>query len=127
MKLSPDQTVFWEWKFLSINLTLVTTWGIMLLLLVTSVLVTRRLKTDIRISRWQCFLEMLVTGINLQIREVGLKKPEQYIGFIGSLFLFIATANLLIIFPWYEPPTGSLSTYGSSGHLSALCCPLFWN
>ncbi len=103
MKLSPDQTIFWEYGFFSINLTLVTTWGIMLLLVLASILITRKLKTDMQISRWQCFLEMLVTGINQQIEEVGLKKPEQYIGFIGTLFLFIATSNLLIIIPWYEP------------------------
>jgi F-type H+-transporting ATPase subunit a len=110
MKLSPDETIFWQYGFFTINMTLVMTWGIMLLLVISSMLVTRRLKTDIRISRWQCFLEMVVTGINQQINEVGLKQPEQYISFIGTLFLFIATANLLIIVPWYEPPTGSLST-----------------
>jgi F-type H+-transporting ATPase subunit a len=30
--------------------------------------------------------------------------------FIATLFLLIATANLLSIVPWYNPPTGSLST-----------------
>lgn len=110
MKLSPDQTIFWEYGFFSLNLTIVTTWGIILLLAISAKLITRKLKTDIRISRWQCFLEMVVIGINQQIKEVGLKQPEKYIGFIGTLFLFIAIANLLIILPWYEPPTGSLST-----------------
>lgn len=110
MKLSPDETIFWQYGFFTINMTLVMTWGIMLLLVISSILITRKLKTDLRISRWQCFLEMVVTGINGQIKEVGLKQPEQYIGFIGTLFLFIAMANILIIIPWYEPPTGSLST-----------------
>ncbi len=31
-------------------------------------------------------------------------------GFLGTLFLFIAVANLCTIIPGYEPPTGSLST-----------------
>jgi len=110
MKLSPDETVFWEHGLATLNLTIVTTWVLMLALVVAARLITRRLKTDIHISRWQCFLEMVVTGINAQIKEVGLKRPEQYIGFIGTLFLFIAIANLCIIFPWYEPPTASLST-----------------
>lgn len=110
MKLSPDETIFWENGFITINLTLVTTWAIMLVLVVSAVLITRRLKTDVRISRWQSFVEILVTGINEQIKEVGLRRPEHYIGFIGTLFLFIATSNLLIVLPWYEPPTGSLST-----------------
>lgn len=55
MELSPDQTIFWEYGFITINLTLVTTWGIMLLLVVSAGLLTRKLKTDIHISRWQCF------------------------------------------------------------------------
>jgi F-type H+-transporting ATPase subunit a len=110
MELSPDQTIFWQYGIITINLTLVTTWGIMLLLIVSSWLVTRKLKSDIKISRWQCFLEIIVVGINKQIEEVGLSKPEKYIDFIGTLFLFIFVSNICIIFPGYRPPTGSLST-----------------
>lgn len=110
MKLSPDQTVFWQYGFVTVNLTLVTTWGVMILLVISATLITRKLKTDIKISRWQCFLEMIVTGINQQIEEVGLKKPEEYIGFIGTLFLFIGFSNICIVFPGYTPPTASLST-----------------
>ncbi|MEH6406094.1 MAG: F0F1 ATP synthase subunit A [Leeuwenhoekiella sp.] len=110
MELSPDQTIFWEYGFITINLTLVTTWVIMLLLIVSAAFLTRRLKSDIQISRWQCFLEMIVTTINAQIKEVGLNKPQEYIGFIGTLFLFIGVSNICIIFPGYTPPTASLST-----------------
>jgi F-type H+-transporting ATPase subunit a len=125
MKLSPDQTIFWEHGFININLTIVTTWGLMLVMVITSGLITRKLSTDIHISRWQCILEMLVTGINKQIEEIGLSRPEQYIGFIGTLFLFIATANLGIIFPWYEPPTGSLSTTTALAICVFLAVPFF--
>jgi F-type H+-transporting ATPase subunit a len=110
MELSPDQTIFWQNGFITINLTLVTTWGIMLVLIISAALLTRNLKTNIHISRWQCFLEMIVTGINQQIKEVGLNKPEEYIGFIGTLFLFIGFSNICIILPGYTPPTASLST-----------------
>ncbi len=110
MKLSPDDTTFWQHGFISINLTIVTTWAIMLVLVIGARLITRKLKTDNTISRWQCILEMVVTGINEQIEEVGLHNPKEYIGFIGTLFLFIAVCNVGIIFPWYEPPTGSLSS-----------------
>lgn len=125
MKLSPDQTVFWEYGFVSINLTLVTTWGIIVLLAVSAKLLTRKLKTGMRISRWQCFLEILVTGINQQIKEVGLKEPKNYIAFIGTLFLFIATANLLIVIPWYEAPTGSLSTTAALALAVLFAVPFF--
>ena len=125
MKFSPDQTIFWQHGFITINLTIVTTWALMLLMVIGAILITRKLKTTIRISRWQCILEMLVTGINKQIKDVGLNKPEQYIGFIGTLFLFIAIANLCIIFPWYEPPTGSLSTTAALAICVFIAVPFF--
>jgi len=125
MKLSPDETIFWQHGFFTINLTIVTTWAIMLVLVIGSILITRKLKTDNRISRWQCILEMLVKGINNQIEEIGLKNPSNYIGFIGTLFLFIVTANILIILPWYEPPTGSLSTTAALAISVFLAVPFF--
>lgn len=125
MKLSPDQTIFWQHGFITINLTIVTTWGLMLVLIVAARLITRKLKTDITISRWQCVLEIIVTGINKQIKDVGLNHPEQYIGFIGTLFLFIGTANLCIIFPWYTPPTASLSTTTAMALCVFIAVPFF--
>ncbi len=37
MNLSPDQTIFWQHGFVTINLTIVTTWAIMLLLVIGSI------------------------------------------------------------------------------------------
>jgi F-type H+-transporting ATPase subunit a len=82
----------------------------MFVLVVGSGLITRRLATGLSISGWQSVLEIIVLGIRKQIEEVGLRRPEKYLGFVGSLFLFIALANLFTILPGYEPPTGSLST-----------------
>ncbi|CAM4269880.1 F0F1 ATP synthase subunit A [Zobellia nedashkovskayae] len=125
MELSPDETIFWQNGFITINLTLVTTWVLMFVLVLVSVLVTRKLRTDLKISRWQCILEMLVTGMNEQIKEVGLKKSEKFLGFIGTLFIFIAFANLCIIFPGYEPPTSSLSTTAALALCVFLATPIF--
>ncbi|MCX6258056.1 MAG: F0F1 ATP synthase subunit A, partial [Bacteroidia bacterium] len=125
MKLSPDETIFWQHGFIAINLTIVTTWALMLVLVVGSALITRKLKTGIQISRWQCILEMLVTGMNKQIKDIGLNNPEQYIGFIGTMFLFIVTANICIILPWYDPPTGSLSTTAALALCVFLAVPFF--
>jgi F-type H+-transporting ATPase subunit a len=110
MHLSADQLIFWQHGILKLNGTIVYTWGLMLALVAGSHLVTRRLTTGISISRWQCVLEIIVLGIKKQIEEVGLRRPEKYLGFVGTLFLFIALANLFTILPGYEPPTGSLST-----------------
>jgi F-type H+-transporting ATPase subunit a len=125
MKLSPDETIFWQHGFITINLTIVTTWAIMLLLVIAAKLITRKLKSGLHISRWQCILEMIVTTINNQIKEVGLDKPEKFVGFIGTLFLFIAVSNLCIIFPGYEPPTASLSTTAALAISVFLAVPFF--
>jgi F-type H+-transporting ATPase subunit a len=125
MNLSPDETVYWQFGFVVINLTIVTTWAIMLILIVGSRLITRKLKTGLQISRWQCVLEMIVTTINNQIKEVGLDNPSKYIGFIGTMFLFIGLSNLCIIFPGYEPPTGSLSTTAALAIAVFLAVPFF--
>jgi len=110
MRLSPDEMVFWQWDFVVLNSTIVTTWALMVVMTVGAMLITRKLKTEGNISRWQGFLEIVVTAIQKQISEVGLQHPEKYLGFIGTLFLFIAVSNLCAILPGYEPPTGSLST-----------------
>ena len=125
MKLSPDETIFWEYGFININLTIVTTWVLMLILVISSGLITRNLKAEIHISRWQLIFEIIVIMINNQIKEIGIDKPEKYIGFIGTLFLFIGLANLCIIFPWYQPPTGSLSTTAALAICVFISVPYF--
>lgn len=110
MHLSPDQIIFWQLGFVTLNATIVFTWGLMLLLVVGSKLITRNLSTDLQRSRWQNLLEIIVTAIEKQIKEVGLSEPRTYLGFLGTLFLFVAAASLCTVIPGYEPPTGSLST-----------------
>ncbi|WP_295885790.1 F0F1 ATP synthase subunit A [uncultured Thiohalocapsa sp.] len=110
MTISPDQILLWQWGPLHINATLAYTWLIMLLLTGGSWLITRRLSTGPDISRWQNLLEVLVTGLKDQIHDVSRQDPGQYLPFVGTLFIFIATANLLSLVPGYMPPTGSLST-----------------
>jgi F-type H+-transporting ATPase subunit a len=110
MHLTPDEIVLWQHGFVKLNATIVTTWGVMLTMSVLAWLITRRLTPTVEISRWQNLLEIIVSGIRTQLAEIGLRRPERFIGFIGTLFLFIAFANLCTMFPGYEPPTGSFST-----------------
>jgi F-type H+-transporting ATPase subunit a len=110
MHLSSDDLIFWQHSWFKLNETIVMTWALMFVLAVGARLITRKLATGANISRWQSALEIIVAGIKKQIEEVGLRQPEKYIGFIGTLFLFIALANIFTIIPGYEPPTGSLST-----------------
>lgn len=110
MRLSPDQTIFWQQGLFKLNATIIFTWALMLVLVLGSRIVTRKLSIELDRSRWQNFLEIVVSGIEKQIEEVGLTQPRKYLGFLGTLFLFVAAASLGTVIPGFEPPTGSLST-----------------
>ncbi len=125
MRLSPDAMIFWQHGFLKLNATIVFTWGLMLVLTVVAKLITRKLSTDLKRSRWQNLLEIIVTGIEKQIAEVGLSQPRKCLGFLGTLFLFVAFASLCTIIPGYEPPTGSLSTTAALAVSVFVAVPLF--
>jgi F-type H+-transporting ATPase subunit a len=125
MRLSPDQMIFWQHGFLKLNGTIVFTWALMLLLAGGSRLITRKLSTGLERSRWQNLLEIVVTGIEKQIQEVGLTEPHRYIGFIGTLFLFVGAASLCTVIPCYEPPTGSLSTTAALALSVFVAVPFF--
>tara|TARA_R110001592_G_scaffold323435_1_gene602688 strand:+ start:29255 stop:30019 length:765 start_codon:yes stop_codon:yes gene_type:complete len=125
MNLSPDQIIFWQMGFFNLNATIVFTWLVMLVLVVGSILITRKLTTDLQRSRWQNILEVVVINISKQIEEVGLSHPHQYLGFLGSLFLFIAISALATVIPGFEPPTGSLSTTVALALCVFVAVPLF--
>ena len=125
MHLSPDQVIFWQHGFFKLNATIVYTWGLMLVLAVGSLLVTRRLSVDLNRSQWQNLLEIIVLGIENQIKELGLNQPQKYIPFIGTLFLYVASASLCTVVPGYEPPTGSLSTTAALALCVFVAVPYF--
>ena len=127
MQFNPDQIVYWELGFVRLNATIVYTWLVMAILTSLSWLVTRRLSTETKLSRWQNLLEVLVSGMRQQIRDVSRQDPGQYLPFVGTLFLFIAMSNLLIIVPsvFYMPPTGSLSTTAALAACVFVAVPLF--
>lgn len=110
MDITPDSIVYWRSGPFTLNATLVFTWLVMAILVVGSWLVTRRLSTETSLSRGQNLLEIVVDGIQQQIRDVTQQDPGRYLPFIGTLFLFIATSNVLMLVPGFKPPTGSLST-----------------
>jgi len=125
MRLSADQLIFWQHVFFKLNGTIVFTWALMFVLAVGSKLITRKLSTELKRSRWQNLLEIVVTAIEKQIEDVGLKNPQKYIGFLGTLFLFVALAALCTIIPGFEPPTGSLSTTAALALCVFVAVPLF--
>jgi F-type H+-transporting ATPase subunit a len=125
MRLSPDQIVFWEHGIFKLNATMVFTWALMLVLAIGAKFITRHLTTDHTRSRWQNLLEIIVTAISKQIGEVGIPHPNRYLGFLGTLFLFVAAASLSSVIPGYEPPTASLSTTVALALCVMVAVPMF--
>ena len=125
MEISPDNIVLLQWRGITLNATVMFTWVVMTFLVVVSWLITRNLSVNPKISRWQSLLEIIIEGIANQIREVSQQESQKYIGFIGTLFLFIAVSNTLSIVPFYQPPTGSLSTTTALALCVFVAVPLF--
>jgi F-type H+-transporting ATPase subunit a len=125
MRLSPDEIIFWQQGFFKLNATLVFTWGLMLVLAVGSKLITGHLSIGLKRARWQNLLEIIVIAIEKQLEEVGLSQPERYIGFLGTLFVFVAAASLCTVIPGFQPPTGSLSTTLALALCVFVAVPLF--
>jgi len=86
----------------------VITWGLMLVLGLGSWLATRALKPIP--SRGQMVLELVANTIASQIEETVHAKPRPYVPLLGTMFLFILTANWLSLIPGIDPPTAHLET-----------------
>ena len=123
--ISPDGTVLWDGGFVNINLTLVTTWLVMALLIGSAWLITRRLSTGHHMSRWQNALEVTVDALRSQIREISGQDPDRYLALAGTLFIFIFVSNMLAIVPGYVPPTASLSTTTALALCVFLAVPIY--
>ena len=125
MEISPDNIVYWTSGPFKLNATILFTWAVMALLVGVSWLVTRRLTSDENLSPGQNLLEVVVQVLHDQIREIGQQRPDRYLPFIGTLFIFIAAANLLAVVPGYQPPTGSLSTTAALAICVLVAVPLY--
>jgi F-type H+-transporting ATPase subunit a len=117
--------IFWQHGLVKLNGTIAFTWALMLVLAIGSKLVTRKLSVGLERSRWQNLLEIIVAAIEKQIEDVGPSQPEKYLGFLGTLFIFIAAASLSTVIPGYEPPIGSLSTTAALALCVFVAVPFF--
>jgi len=125
MEITPDTHIIFTVAGIAVSATVVWTWVVMALLVAASFAATRNLTSDFAPSRWQNFLEALIGETRRQIADVSHHDPGPYLPFIGTLFVFIATSNLLIVFPGYEPPTASLSTTAALALSVLVAVPLF--
>lgn len=125
MNLSLDQTIMFEMWGIPLNATIFFTWVVMALLTVAAVLITRNLRPDVPPNRWRTTLEVIVQGIQSQIEEVAGRPERHLLYYAGTLFLFVAVSNLLLVVPGFEPPTASLSTTTALALSVLIAVPLF--
>lgn len=125
LHLTPDTIELFRLGPLTVNMTMAMTWLVMLLLVIAARLGTRALRHDLRPSKLQMGLEIVVETVNNQIATLSPKHPERLLPFVGTLFLYIVVANILAIVPGYVPPTGSLSTTAALATCVLVAVPYF--
>jgi len=125
MTLSPDQKIMFEIWGIAINATIFYTWLVMAVLTFAAILITRNLRPDVPPNRWRTMLEVIVQGIQSQIAEVAERPERNLLYYAGTLFLFVAMSNLLLVIPGFEPPTASLSTTTALALSVLIAVPLF--
>jgi F-type H+-transporting ATPase subunit a len=102
-----------------INTSVITTWGIMLMLTVLAWLSTRNLKMFP--SSIQTIVEGIIAAIDDAIVAVAPEHGRQIMPFIASLWLFLIVANLVGLIPGLHSPTRDLSV------TAALACLVFFS
>jgi len=107
-----DTDILWRWddSFVLLNKTILFTWIVMAVLVVGSLIITWRLSSGPRMDRWQNLLEIVVSFLRREIRQVSRQSPDPYLPFVGTLFVFIAAASILDLVPYFSSPTGSIAT-----------------
>ncbi len=88
--------------------SLLTSFGITVVLGVSSFLATRSL--SLTPSRTQAALEAVVSTIDGQLRDVLHRDPEPYTPLVGTLFIFLLVANSIEVVPLLHSPTARLET-----------------
>ena len=125
MDITPDSVEMFSIGSVTINATIFFTWVVMALLAGVSWLITRELSSGTDISHGQNALEVIVSFIRDQIREISGQEPRRLLPFIGTLFLYIIVSNVLSIVPGFNPPTGSLSTTAALAVCVFFAVPVF--
>lgn len=88
--------------------SVITTWILMMALLLASFVVTRHL--EMIPSGVQAITETFIDGIEQQIRGIVNREPAEFLPLLGTLFIFLVTANLSALVPGVRAPTASIET-----------------
>jgi F-type H+-transporting ATPase subunit a len=86
-------------------------WFVMMLLIVFAVLATR--KIEMIPTKGQNFFEIVISGMEEFMVEITGEEGRSFFPLIATVFIYIATCNLLGLIPGFYPPTASINTTAS--------------
>ncbi len=115
----PSRVLFSLGGILDITGEVIMMWVILAVLTVIALIVKRNLKE--RPGKFQNVIETAVEYLDNFFYDLLGKKSRKYLTFLGSLFIFIITANYSGLIPgvgltdWLKAPTASLSVTGGLG------------
>lgn len=92
---------------LQLGEAVLTTWGLMLLLMLVALLLRTRLQGQDNL--WRTAAEAVYGVIESAVKDVIPNQYQQVTPFIASLWVFLVLANLLGLIPGLSSPTGDLS------------------
>ena len=103
--------------------TVITTWAVMLLLVLPAALLQRRLQQHA--GPLQSAVEGVVATIESSIQAVAPAHTRQLLPFIGTLWIYILAANLVGLIPGLHSPTRDLSATAALAFLVFLAAHWF--
>ena len=88
--------------------TVVATWMMMAVLVILAYLISRRV--SLKPKGWQHLVELGIETLEGLISRTIGRPGEEFLPMIGTLILFIATANLWGLLPGLPSPTSDINT-----------------
>ena len=83
-------------------------WFVIVLLIVFAVLATR--KIEMVPTKGQNFFEIIISGMEEFMVDITGEEGRWFFPFIATIFIYIATCNLIALVPGFFPPTASINT-----------------
>ena len=83
-------------------------WFVILLLIIFAVLATR--KIEMIPTKAQNFFEIIISGMEEFMVDITGEEGRWFFPIIATIFIYIATCNLLGLVPGFYPPTASINT-----------------
>ena len=110
---------------LAITDTVVTSWGILVCMGAAAMLMSRCLKQEP--PRWQTAMEGGVLALESAIADVLPHHARRVLPFIGTLWLFVVTANLAGTHSRIACTDARSLRHGGAGHSGVRLDPLVWH